>query len=360
MDPKLAFGLARQEFRNRGKAFDTYMAAHLGLLLPVAKLLRRPKMSRDEAATLFRKVSLSQRSTPGHILTFEFSDPDAKPVNGRFDRSVATLHSAPERRSIEGHDEEVIELLLLITRVSRTRVALVDKKVDFTIRHHAVSRYIERSGKSAADLYRDIAGGLLVNMSSSMSLDDPVRPLVVPTSDGAFLGLAFLHYRPSDRNTGHGIVMEHDDFRHVDGVPGASEWGTDFWCNTYIPESDMTPEQRSLLGALREADAQGQRYMMASLAVDYLGDFATECLPGGLPEEDTRDASVLDGWLKDLRDNPGWGRLMKTVRDGKFKELAERAIRFRDQILPVAMEEMERREEADRIASLIGLGGDRD
>jgi len=361
MDSKLAYGLARQDLRNNGKVIESYMEAHHRLLVPAAKALgKRPKMSFDEAKSIFSRFKASQEGTPGHVLTQVYCDPGTSPLSKKFDSSVVTIHAVPGKREFDDKDEEVLELYLMATRVTRQRVSVVQKPMDFTIRHHAMSRYHERlhgrrpKGSPPPNVYRDLAAGVTINLSASLDMQMPLKPMVVPTTDGAFLGLSFFRpLHPEKDHWGQTITIEHGRIDETERVVRADPWVTEFWINTYLHENDMTEEQRALVATLREVESEVSRSMLLWASISLFGDQVEECMPALLAPKDKPAGDILANWMAEIREAEGWGSMMRTVRDGRFRPLAEKVERWMTDDLPRKRQELERLNQLDRITKAI-------
>jgi len=366
MDSKLAHGLARQDLRRNGKVIESHMEAHHRLLVPAAKLLgKRPKMSFDEARSIFSRFKASQEATPGHVLTHVYADPKATSLNKRFDSAAVTVHGVPCKRVFDDGEEDVFELHLLATRVTRQRVTIVQKAMDFVIRHHAMSRYHERlDGRRPKDapppnIYRDLAAGVSLNLSASLDTASPLKPMVVPTTDGAFLGLSFFRPLHPERDfVGQTIIIEHGDLRDTEKVIRSDPWVTEFWINTFLHDNDMNPEQRALVQMLRESDAHISRPMMLWFTLSLFGDQCEECLPEHISPRDEPVGELISKWMAKVREAPDWGGMMRTVRDGRFRVLAETVEQWMREDMPRKREELNRLNQIDRISKAIKGAGE--
>jgi len=334
MDSKLAHGLARQDIRRLKASYEPHMKSHVGLMLPAAKELnRRPKISRDDARALFARCRASHESIPGHVLTHVYADPNARPANGQFDSSALTIHAMPLTRMMEGREEKGVSLDLFASRVSRREIGFAHKRTHVWIRPHALARYHERlhGRRKDPNPFHDLSAGVCAHLGTRHILSPEIaRPLVIPTHDGAFIGVSF--NRPSMHrfdSEGFALSIGHGRTKESKSFAPSMFFVTEFWVNTYLHDNDLEPEQRQLLASLRQVNAETSRSMLVEYAGALFGDMAGTCLPSELAPEDVADVGTVNERLQAIRDDAGWGSLGRLVRDGQMRDLTEQAEHFR-------------------------------
>jgi hypothetical protein len=245
MDEKLAKGLAREGFRNVDERQQLEGAEiALQLLRGHGRLIGKQKLSKAATQKAFSSLFELFGRLPDTVFVEQHVDVRAKKLSSDFKAFlIAGLLSFGEVE-LE-HEEQAIAYTLLSFQFGRKKLTARALDLSLVVRQHAVNRYIERGDRSFSSIGRALWPGLLfvealVRWHNPMAL----QPFMIPTVDGAFLGLSIPgEPRPATIEevtySGAGKLESSDPFR--DGR-NLRQW----FLNTFISLDDMRDDQIAL------------------------------------------------------------------------------------------------------------------